>query len=46
MRIHIIDIVQPPGIGIPGMADMDAHQAIVSPTLIANSREEMPRKER
>jgi hypothetical protein len=42
MRIHIIDIVQPPGIGIPRMADMDVHQVTVSATLIANSNEEMP----
>ena len=25
MRIHAIDIVQPPGIGIPPMADIDEH---------------------
>ncbi|HSV14155.1 MAG TPA: hypothetical protein VLI90_07840 [Tepidisphaeraceae bacterium] len=42
MRIHIIDIVQPPGIGIPRIAGMDAHEVIVSATLIANSKEEMP----
>jgi len=30
IRIHAIDIVQPPGIGIPPIADMDAHQTIVS----------------
>jgi hypothetical protein len=28
IRIHAIDIVQPPGIGIPPIADMDVHQTI------------------
>ena len=27
IRIHAIDIVQPPGIGIPPIADMEAHQS-------------------
>ena len=35
--IHIIDIVQPPGIGIPPMADIDVHQTIVIVALIATS---------
>ncbi len=30
IRIHAIDIVQPPGIGISPIADMDVHQTIVS----------------
>jgi hypothetical protein len=30
MRIHAIDIVQPPGIGISLIADMDPHQTIVT----------------
>jgi len=30
IRIHAIDIVQPPGIGISPIADMDVHQMIVS----------------
>ena len=30
IRIHAIDIVQPPGMGIPPIADMDVHQAIVT----------------
>ena len=30
VRIHAIDIVQPPGIGISHIADMDAHQTPVS----------------
>src|SRR6187549_472340 len=33
IRIHIIDIVQPPGIGIPPMADIDRHHVIVSAAL-------------
>jgi len=44
--IQIIDIVQPPGIGIPRIADMDAHQAIVSAALVANNRAETPTKAR
>src|SRR5207248_9847224 len=37
---HAIDIVQPPGIGISPIADMDAHQSLVSPALAAKSRAE------
>ena len=37
IRIHAIDIVQPPGIGIPPIADMDAHQTIVTAALAAKS---------
>ena len=33
IRIHAIDIVQPPGIGISPIADMDAHQTIVTAAL-------------
>src|SRR5258708_39602043 len=40
MRIHAIDIVQPPGIGISPIADMDAHQAIVTAALAAKSSAE------
>jgi hypothetical protein len=46
IRIHIIDIVQPPGIGIPRIADMDAHQTIVSTALVAKSDAETPTKVR
>src|SRR5512134_477755 len=42
IRIHAIDIVQPPGIGIPPIADMDAPQAIVSATLAAKSSADTP----
>src|SRR5258705_3834694 len=46
MRIHAIDIVQPPGIGISPIADMDAHQPIVSAALSAKSSAETPKKAR
>src|SRR5947209_19866881 len=46
IRIHIIDIVQPPGIGIPRISDMDAHQSTVSAVLAANSEAEIPTKAR
>src|SRR6266853_5964701 len=41
--IHAIDIVQPPGIGISPIADMDAHQTIVTPALTAKSSAETPK---
>jgi hypothetical protein len=44
--IHAIDIVQPPGIGISPIADMDWHQMIVPAALVAKSRAEMPKKAR
>jgi len=44
--IHAIDIVQPPGIGIPPTADMDAHQTIVTAALAAKSSAETPKKAR
>jgi hypothetical protein len=44
IRIHAIDIVQPPGIGIPPMPAMDAHQAIVTAALAAKSSAETPKK--
>jgi hypothetical protein len=43
IRIHAIDIVQPPGIGIPPIADMDAHQTIVAVALAAKSSAETPK---
>jgi hypothetical protein len=46
IRIHAIDIVQPPGIGIPPIADMDAHQTIVAAALAVKSSAETPRKAR
>jgi hypothetical protein len=43
IRIHAIDIVQPPGIGISPIADMDAHQTIVRAALAAKSSAEAPK---
>ena len=43
IRIHAIDIVQPPGIGISPIADMEAHQTIVTGALAAKSSAETPR---
>ena len=42
IRIHVIDIVQPPGIGIFPIPDMEAHQTIVSAVLPAKSSAETP----
>jgi len=44
IRIHAIDIVQPPGIDIPPIADMDSHQTLVTAALAAKSRAETPKK--
>src|SRR5215207_2319343 len=46
IRIHAIDIVQPPGIGISPIADMEAHQTIVTAALAAKSSAETPKKAR
>jgi hypothetical protein len=46
IRIHTIDIVQPPAIGIPLIADMDAHHTIVNAALVAKSNAETPTKAR
>jgi hypothetical protein len=43
IRIHPIDIVQPPGISIPPIAGMGAHETIVKAALAANSSEETAR---
>src|SRR5450631_1884978 len=43
IRIHAIDIVQPPGIGISLIADMDAHHTIVTAALPAKSSAETPK---
>src|SRR5262245_29858697 len=43
IRIHAIDIVQPPGIGISPIADIDAHQATVAAALAAKSSAETAR---
>jgi hypothetical protein len=46
IRIHAIDIVQPPGIGISPIADMDAHQTFVTTAQAAKSSAETPQKAR
>src|ERR1700726_495402 len=46
IRIHVIDIVQPPGIGISPIADMDLHQTMVTAALAAKSSAEAPKKAR
>jgi hypothetical protein len=46
MRIHAIDIVQPPGIGISLIADMDAHQRIVTAALTTKSSAETQKNTR
>jgi hypothetical protein len=42
IRIHIIDIVQPPGIGIPPAIEL--HQNVVSAALTAKRSAETPAK--
>jgi hypothetical protein len=44
--IHAGDIVQPPGIGISPIADMDMQQLMVPTALAAKSSVEMPKKAR
>jgi hypothetical protein len=46
IRIHAIDIVQPPGIAIPPVADMDARHAMVTAALTAKSNAEAPKNAR
>jgi hypothetical protein len=46
IRIHAIDMLQPPGIGIPPIADMDAQEWIVAAVLATRSSAEMPKKAR
>jgi hypothetical protein len=47
IRIHVIGMVQPPGIAIPlPIADIDWHQAMVSAVLAAKSTDETPRNAR
>src|SRR5215469_2074173 len=46
IRIHAIDIVQPPGIGMPFIADMEAHQTMVTTALAAKTRAERPKNAR
>jgi hypothetical protein len=44
IRIHAIDIVQPPGIGISPIADMAVHQPMVTVALAVKSSAETPKK--
>jgi hypothetical protein len=44
MRIHAMDIDQPPGMAIAPMVDMEVHQLIVTATLAAKSAMAVPRK--
>jgi hypothetical protein len=46
IRIHAIDIVQPPGIGISPIADMELHNATVTAAQTANSIAKTPKKAR
>src|SRR5437016_3677199 len=46
IRIHAMHIVQPPGIGISPIADMDAHQTMVTAALAGKSTAETPKKAR
>src|SRR5437660_11932983 len=46
IRIHAMDIVQPPGIGTSPIADMDAHQTMVTAALAGKSTAETPKKAR
>ena len=46
IRIQVIDIVQPPGIGIPLIADIDPHQCMVATALAVKSSAEPPKKAR
>jgi hypothetical protein len=41
-----MDMLQPPGIGISPIADIDPHQTIVTAVLAANSSAEMPKNVR
>jgi hypothetical protein len=44
IRIHIIDKFQPPGIGMPFMADIESHNEIVSVALATNNSAAIPKK--
>ena len=44
IRIHAIDIDQPPGIGISSIADIDVHQMIVTAALTANTSAKTAKK--
>jgi len=44
ISIHVIDIVQPPGMGIPPIPDMEEHQVTVTTAQAIKSSAEAPRK--
>jgi hypothetical protein len=44
--IHVIDILQPPGIGISSIADMDMHHTIVTAELAVKSNATVPQNVR
>jgi hypothetical protein len=46
IRIQVIDIVQPPGIVMCPISDIDVHQTIVSAALATKSIADTPRKTR
>src|SRR5215468_7338887 len=46
VRIHAIDIVWPPGIGMSPIVDMEAHQTMVAAVLAAKSSAETPNSAR
>src|ERR1041384_4130260 len=46
MRIHAIDMVQPPGICIPPIADIELHQATVIAALAPKTSADTPAKAR
>jgi hypothetical protein len=46
MIIQVIDIVQPPGIGIPPIADIDTPHAIVNAALATKNSAETTKKPR
>jgi len=46
IRIHTIDIVQPPGIGIPPISDIDVHHTIIPAVPAAKISAETAKKAR
>src|SRR5688572_24118554 len=46
IRIHAIDIVHPPGMSIPPIADMDVDHHVVTAALAAKSNADLPKKAR
>ena len=46
ISIQVMDMLQPPGIGISPIADIDPHQTIVTAVLAVNSSAEMPKNVR